>query len=185
MAEAVVEAYLSRGIGFATSRCWDRNESAPGSDVARLRSVEVLAGTDVSSGVIEIKERIGIALDYEVIQAGLTLVPNIHVHFQGARAFVALDTSEGAQLRSRDPGVYRTVAWIPGNLLAEGTTTIDVALSTLRPNHAHFYVPDALSFQVFDDMQGESARGIYAEPLPGVVRPKLEWVTDGPRPDQR
>jgi hypothetical protein len=56
--------------------------------------------------------------------------------------------------------------------------SIDVAISTLHPNVAHCYVGEAVSFHVFDDMSGGSARGVFAEPFPGVIRPKLVWETN-------
>ena len=42
---------------------------------------------------------------------------------------------------------------------------------------AHFYERDAVAFQIVDSLDGDSARGDYAGPLPGVVRPMLEWTT--------
>jgi lipopolysaccharide transport system ATP-binding protein len=176
-ADSVVEAYLRRGVGLSTRRTWGDSEIGPGTNVVKLRAVEVVLESGVAPGVIEIKQPIGIALDYDVLRPGYVLVPNIHVNFQGACAFVALDTSNAAQSSARPCGSYRSTAWIPGNLLAEGTVSIDVAISTLTPNVPHFYASDAVAFQVYDDLTGGSSRGIYAEPLPGVVRPLLEWET--------
>jgi lipopolysaccharide transport system ATP-binding protein len=176
-AESAVGTYLRRGVGLSTRTAWGTAQTAPGSDVVRLRAVEVVVESGVASGVIEVKQPIGIALDYEVLKPGYVLVPNIHVFFQGARAFTALDTSRQAQSQVRSCGSYRSIAWIPGNLLAEGTASVDVAISTLTPNVAHCSVAAAVAFQVYDDLVGGSARGIYGEPLPGIVRPLLKWET--------
>jgi lipopolysaccharide transport system ATP-binding protein len=38
-------------------------------------------------------------------------------------------------------------------------------------------VRQAVAFHVIDSCDGDSARGDYAGPLPGVVRPMLKWDT--------
>jgi lipopolysaccharide transport system ATP-binding protein len=41
-----------------------------------------------------------------------------------------------------------------------------------------FKVADAVAFQVIDSLDGDSARGDYAGPFPGAVRPLLKWSTE-------
>jgi homopolymeric O-antigen transport system ATP-binding protein len=50
-------------------------------------------------------------------------------------------------------------------------------MSTMTPVIIHFFERDAVAFQVIDSMDGDSARGEYGGPMPGVVRPLLEWHT--------
>jgi lipopolysaccharide transport system ATP-binding protein len=50
-------------------------------------------------------------------------------------------------------------------------------MSTMNPVIVHFYERDAVAFQVIDSMDGDSARGEYGGPMPGVVRPLLKWHT--------
>jgi lipopolysaccharide transport system ATP-binding protein len=67
---------------------------------------------------------------------------------------------------------------IPGNFLAEGTLFVRPALITVDPIMVQFSVSEAVAFQVFDRIDGgDSARGDYAGPMRGVVRPLLEWST--------
>jgi hypothetical protein len=40
----------------------------------------------------------------------------------------------------------------------------------------HFYEPSAVAFHVVDKMEGDSARGDYAGPFPGVLRPMVRWT---------
>ena len=54
---------------------------------------------------------------------------------------------------------------------------VHAALSTMDPLTGHFQVPDAVGFQVVDSLDGDSARGDYAGPMPGAVRPMLTWTT--------
>ena len=50
-------------------------------------------------------------------------------------------------------------------------------MRTLEPGVFHFHVPDAVAFQVVDNLDSNTARGDYARSVPGVVRPLLEWRT--------
>jgi lipopolysaccharide transport system ATP-binding protein len=72
-------------------------------------------------------------------------------------------------------GRHVTTAWIPGNFLAEGRFVVGVAVSTLNPVVVHAQAREAIGFQVVDSLEGDSARGDYAGPMPGVVRPLLRW----------
>ena len=47
----------------------------------------------------------------------------------------------------------------------------------MDPVVVHFFERDAVAFQIVDTMEGDSARGDYGGPVPGVVRPLLEWDT--------
>ena len=86
----------------------------------------------------------------------------------------------GPLQESSTPGLYSSTAWIPPNLLNEGTTSIDVALCTLWAPKLHqragWY--DAVSFYVVDPGDGDSARGRFMGQLRGVVRPLLDWTTE-------
>jgi lipopolysaccharide transport system ATP-binding protein len=92
-------------------------------------------------------------------------------------AFVIADLEPAWRNRPRPAGRYLSTALIPGNLLAEGTFFVGVAVSTFNPETVHFYERDAIAFQVIDSMDGDSARGDYAGPMPGVVRPMVDWQT--------
>jgi hypothetical protein len=81
---------------------------------------------------------------------------------------------------SMPPGVYAATAWIPGNLLNEGTTTVDIAVCTLHAPKLHQRAQryEALSFGIVDPGDGDSARGRFTGQLSGVVRPLLDWTVD-------
>jgi len=47
----------------------------------------------------------------------------------------------------------------------------------MDPVKIHFFERDIVAFQVIDTMDGDSARGDYAGPMPGMVRPMLNWTS--------
>ena len=172
----VVSAYLRSGTGTMAAREW--HQSAPGDHIARLKAVRVRASDGRVSEAIDIREPVGIETEFEVLEAGHTLVPNYHFFTDdGTCAFVAVDHDPEWRGRPRSPGVYTSTAWVPGNFLSEGSLTVGVAVSTTDPVTVHFYERDAVAFQVIDSLEGNSARGDYAGHIPGVVRPLFEWTT--------
>ena len=177
----IVQQYLSDGTHCPAQRSWTPG-NAPGDAIARLCSARVFQKEGQTAPTADIREPIGVEMTYDVLQSGRVLVPNFHFHnSDGVCAFVLLGWQH-----SQAPlvaGRYRSVAWIPGNTLAEGTLSVGLSLTTLSPVTAHFWAPDSLAFEVVDTLDGGSARGPYGGDFPGVVRPVCEWQTQRIAPE--
>jgi lipopolysaccharide transport system ATP-binding protein len=100
---------------------------------------------------------------------------------RGVQVLNALDTNPMWRKPQKE-GRYKSIAWIPGNLLNEGALIVTVALmDVLRysfkpPKHA--MVTEAVSFQVVDSGVGPSAKGDYAQTWLSAVYPLLKWTTE-------
>ena len=174
----VIHTYLSSGLGTTARREWPDPTLAPGDNVARLRAVSVKGDDGQVLDVVDTRKPVGIEVKYDVLEDGWVLVPNLHFfNEEGLYLFVAADHETPWRGRRRPVGKYTSTAWVPGNLLAEGTLIVGVALSTLTPEVIHFYERDAVAFQVIDSAEGSSTRGDYGGTIPGVVRPLLQWTT--------
>ena len=175
----VVSSYLQSGVGSTAAREWEDLDTAPGNHVARLRAVRVHTEDGKLADALDIRRPVGIAMEFDVLQDGHVLAPNYHVfNDEGVCVFVASDQDPEWRKRPRPPGRYESTAWVPGNLLSEGTFIITAAIHTLDPLAVHVFERDTVAFQVVDSMDGDSARGDYAGPLPGVMRPMLRWTTE-------
>jgi len=175
---SVISTYLASGLHSTAERRWPSAATRPGDDVVQLHAVRAHDASGEVSEALDIRQPIGVDVEYEVLAGGHALVPNLHFYNeQGVCVFVAIDSDAAWRDRARGPGRYTSTAWIPGNLLAEGTLRVDAAISTLDPLHVHVHERDAIAFQVVDSPDGDSARGSYAGALPGVVRPLLRWTT--------
>ncbi len=178
LAHKVVAAYLQSGLGTTAAREWPDERDAPGGEVVRLRAVRVCAEDGRVSDVMDIRRPIAVEMAYDVLKPGYVLLP--HFHFQneeGIKLFVANDLDPEWRQRPRPVGHYVSRAWLPGNLLAEGTIFVHAVLMTLNPPIRQFFEGDVLSFQVVDSPDGDSARGDYAGSMPGLIRPMLDWET--------
>jgi lipopolysaccharide transport system ATP-binding protein len=177
-AHEVVKSYLHSELGTMSLREWPEFEKAPKGEIARLWAVRVRTDEGICTDKIDIRKPVGIEIEYEVLKPGFKLRSSIGVNNdEGVHVFEAIENNPDWRLRMRDPGRYRVTAWIPGNLLAEGTMIVDVGLGTVQPNILQFIVRQAVAFHVIDSCDGDSARGDYGGPLPGVVRPLLQWDT--------
>lgn len=177
-AHKVVSSYMQSGLGTTAAREWPDPRQAPGGDVVRLRAVRVRGDRGEVTDVIDIRHSFTVEMEYEVLRPGYKLLPHFHfVNEEGIKLFVTNDLDPDWRGRERPLGQFVSQATIPGNLLAEGTVSVQATIITIDPIIRQFYEPDAVAFQVVDSLTGDSARGDYAGNMPGLVRPLLEWNT--------
>ena len=177
-AHEVVKAYLHSGLGAMSSREWLYPGQAPGGEVARLRAVRVRTEDGQSTEKIDIRRKVGLEMEYEVLKPGYKMRASLAVYNEeGVRLFESIEQDSTGRRRVRPPGRYRSTAWIPGNFLAEGTMFVNVAVDTVDPDILQFVERQAVAFYVIDSCEGDSARGDYVGPMRGVVRPLLNWST--------
>jgi lipopolysaccharide transport system ATP-binding protein len=175
----VIANYLHQTHSSGSERAWPL-ESAPGNDLAKILGVRLVPHEGMPPGVVDVRRPIAIEVVFRVLREGKPLFPKLKVlDEEGAVAFNAIDTHE-RWLRPASPGEYAATAWIPGNLLNEGAVIVEAAVCSIDfpklEHHAAVY--EAISFEVLDPGEGDSARGIFAGQWRGVVRPMLEWTCE-------
>jgi len=177
--QTVVNHYLSASWNIMAEREWLVAEDAPGDDVARLRRVRVLSEAGTPATAFDIRSPIYIEVVYDVLAAGHLLAPQIELYNEeGVHVFCSHDTSTEWRHKTREVGRYASIISIPGNMLAEGMLRAHVSIMSHVPvTTLHAQERNAVAFQVLDREQGDSARGDYIGPIPGVVRPLLDWTT--------
>ncbi len=102
-------------------------------------------------------------------------VPNFHFFTSdGSYAFV----SSADDVVALPPGEYTAECRIPGNLLNEGVYFVGLAITSHFDTgsfEVEFFDRNALTFNVIDPMDERSNRYSYGGPIPGMLRPKLDW----------
>ena len=175
----VVRHYLTSESGTPALREWRDPAKAPCGNVARLRAVRVRTEDGQVVESVGIDQPVGIEMEYEVLKPGRKLMPHYHVYNEeGVEVFCAHDTDPAWRDRPRPEGRYKSSAWIPGNLLSEGTLYVNSGLITLDPNTDQFYESAVVAFQVTENHGFGLARGGWAGPMTGAVRPLLKWQTE-------
>jgi lipopolysaccharide transport system ATP-binding protein len=174
----VANKYLGSNLKISCEKTWDALDKAPGNDVVRLCAVRIRTENGEVTDTIDIRQPVGIEMEFEVLQSGHLLVPNFHfTNENGTYVFVAIDHDPAWRGRPRAVGHYVSTAWIPGNFLAEGLLRVGAAVSTMATVQIHFFEEAVLAFNVIEGSLGYSARGDYTGPMPGLVRPLLSWTT--------
>ncbi len=178
-AQQVVGAYLTSGVNLGAEQEWQDSSTSPGNDIVRLRKVRVRTEEGGTTAAISIHRSVGIEVVYEVLQPGYILIPNYHFfNEEGLHLFAVQEVGPDWRRRPRPVGRYISTAWIPGNFLSEGSLIIDVAVSSHIPaTTVHVLEREVVTFQVTDELGGDSARGDYIGPMPGVIRPLVNWTT--------
>ncbi|MEK6325025.1 MAG: ABC transporter ATP-binding protein [Acidobacteriota bacterium] len=176
--QEVVSTYLGSGVGTTAAREWPDPSKAPGNDIVRLCAVRVRTEDGRVCDAIDIRCPVGVEMEFEVLEEGQVLVPNFHfINQEGICVFVVSEHNAEWRHRPRPAGRYLSTAWLPGNFLSEGTLIVGAAVSTMDSVTVHFFEQDVVAFQVIDSLDGNSARGDYAGPMPGIVRPLLHWTS--------
>ncbi len=175
----VVSAYLDGGHGMSGAYEWPDASTAPGDDVVRLRSIRIKDARGNTSTSIDIREPVGLEMEYEVLEGGRLLLPHfVAWNDAGMKLFIAMETDPAWLKRRRPTGRYVTTAWVPGNLLNEGMIYISAQMKTVEPAQRHFKAHQQIAFHVVDTMEGDSARGNWVGGIDSAFRPKLDWQTE-------
>lgn len=166
--------YYSNGL--ASPAMVKYTNKFPGDDLARLLSASIKTFNSENDGAIEvgISEQVVIEMCFEILQdTDIEFVPNYNCFTaDGVCAFYCHDTTN----RKLKKGVYVSRCFIPPNFLNATTYFIGLAVSSYYPRvKIHFYEESCLSFNVHDPLEGVSTRPETGIPIPGAVRPYLEW----------
>lgn len=169
----VVAKYLEDVIGMRQQLAWGDLETAPGSDVVKLigASLADIEGNPVSTNSID--QPLVVRLRYHVLKPEVSFRCVCHVHAEGTIAFQTMERREEARGQA---GVYESAFVIPGNLLSEGDYTFTISFFSSRMTKVrHLFLSEVMGLHIYDPINGNSARGDYAERYLGVVRPMLDW----------
>ena len=173
----VVSAYLLSDLRTSSERLWPDATTAPGDDIARLRSLRVCDESGANRATVDIRRPVTIEMVYEVLKPGEVLWPYLVFHNEtGLCVFVTRDLDPEWRGRQRPLGCFVTSTRIPGNFLAEGVLGVAAGVYSNPPFRIHFYERDAVAFHITDTHDGDSARGDWRGDHPGVVRPLLPWT---------
>ena len=173
----IVDLYYSDNVLGKGEVDFTKTEQLPGDSRAKLMKARILNSRGEITSEVRIDEPAILEMEYQLLQDNLAATPNFHIYnSQGVCAFVTSDTPLDplGKLKAK-AGVYVARCHIPGNFLNDGTYYIGFALSPMHKVGVYFYETDLLLLSVIDPIDGTITRGMYAGPMPGTVRPALQW----------
>ena len=162
--EKVVSDYVSTDVTVSTEKMWNDPSTAPGDELIKLHSATLRSLAQQNSGEISIESPIELQFEFWNYQTDATLSFTIHLlTLGGVHVFAAT-----SGLKPRLRGLVRETITIPANFLNDGMYTITVQCG--QEGVPRYHHPDVLVFEVVDS-------GKWRGKWPGVIRPKLEWVS--------
>jgi lipopolysaccharide transport system ATP-binding protein len=177
-AAEVASAYLLASLSSRPEREWSDPGTAPGNGRVRLRRLRVRTQDGTTAETLDIHLAIGLEMLYEVLEPGRVLTPYFELaDASGLCLFSTQDLTREWRTTPRPAGRFTSTVWIPPNLLSEGLHFVRARLFCPDPVAIYCDVPNAIAFHVVDRSDGEGARGDWAGPMAGVVRPLLDWTT--------
>jgi len=173
-AEQGIKKYFEKENISSAEKRWENG--FPGNSQVKLTSVALIDSSNNLKDVFRTTEGVGIKIEYTVLEDDLVFTHGLNLfNEQNVHILSSHDIQLGKSRKKFKKGSYVTVARIPPNLLAEGLVSLSVAIMSYDPYIVHFHEKEVLIFSVIDNMDGNSARGVYGGHFPGVVRPIIEW----------
>lgn len=173
--EKVISFYVSNHLETNAEVIWENGASDYNNEVT-LYKAWLHDEHGVTRSRFDTTEKVGVSMDYEIMKRDIAFTHSISVFNQEqVNIFGSHDVTSGNGDLCKKKGRYKATAWIPGNLLADGIFTINVAIFSPNPLDILIHQQNKLSFEMFTDFSKLSARGNYANDFPGVVRPLLDW----------
>jgi hypothetical protein len=174
---SIILNYQNAGYGGAAFVDYLQGGTGPGNHMARLLRGWIENRDQRTTSEVAIQHPFSIHMVYEVLkQAPGEPYPNIHVFdSHGNCAFVsAANVNESRPIK---PGIYHAACSIPANLFNDGVYSVDLSLTFTHSGiQGCFNDRHALNFAVVDSMENVPTRGTgYTGPIPGILRPALEW----------
>lgn len=181
VAQEVVDEYMLQGIADVEQTrpqlCTKfQPDGDNGDDLVQVNDVELLLSGEREVGVLSIDATATVRVKYTVKRAcDNVFVPNLHIRtFDGVMVCIVSPPNGEAKLGKA--GHYVADCVIPAHLLNDGIYSIQIALSSFNlGQHVHVSIPNALIFQVVDDLSDITYRNGYMQAIPGVIRPRLQW----------
>lgn len=151
-------------------------EHPSGDELVQIDEVELLNATGDITPVHAIDRPATIRVSFRVLRSCENcFVPNIHIRTLDG-VLVSVVTPPNVETQLLDIGQYTADCVIPAHLLNNGVFTAQVAITSFNQGQqVHANVPNALIFEVVDDLSDMTYRNGYTQAIPGVVRPRLEW----------
>jgi len=167
----VVQSYLESTVEQTGNLCWEL-ETAPGNEIARLRSIRILNGRGEPATDFDLADSIDVELEFWVLQGSSKIDSSIHVLNEDSLCLFAV----GVEVRngtdgSTEPGLYRTTCRIPANFLNDGRHYVSAFL-VRNSSDVFLNLQQVATFKMHDY---GTARGEFVGKMIGAIRPSLAW----------
>lgn len=174
-AKTVVRDYLSFNEELSSERIWD-DRNPPGNEQIKLRKAYFVDSHGNKLAMAFINQEIGFCVEYEVLEDIPFFTHSINV-FNETEVHLFTSHDDHAYERSAEikRGRYRTIVWLPADLLQDGDFEFSFACMRYNPFIILFHERRIVRLKMMDTIHSATRHENYREGLPGLIRPKLKW----------
>lgn len=173
----VISAYVSDSEDINTRNEWSY-EDAPGDENIKLKKMELINRKKQSIPFSYITEDVGVLLEYDLVKDVSSFALNLNLYNStGTQIFSSHQTNRTAPIGKMKAGCYKSIVWIPGNLLQSGDYLVGIAALRYNPLNILFNEKNLIRIQLIDTRHDSSRPGDCNQIIPGIIRPRLEWET--------
>lgn len=165
----VIADYMSKINKTSLCREWETPESAPGTDLVRIRKVELVP--DLAPGQKRIDVRTPVRIRFEFWNYVDKAKLNLSLHFNSMTGETIFNLAS-PQLDAV-PGLISGEAVLPGNFLNDGTYTITMMI-VKDASSVLYHLQESIIFEI-EDYRGEIA---WYGKWPGSVRPHFPFTIE-------
>lgn len=169
--DVMIKEYLSSKK--QTSKVWDKKPV--GDHVAELISAKITDENGRNIEFIDFNKESYLEYTYKIKEDGVNFHPNIHVFDQNGNYVFVTSDDELYRSHKKRKGIYRSRIKFPKQFFNTGIFSIGLALTSYPGTVIHFFENDAITFEVKEDLG--LRENSYTGPIPGVIRPKMDWET--------
>jgi lipopolysaccharide transport system ATP-binding protein len=174
-AKNVVFKYLSDNNDISSKNEWN-GDDAPGNEYIKLRKAYVINTDYMIIDHAFTNQEIALCVDYEVINNvpyfthGINVYNSMKIHL-----FTSHDDNVYDGENQIEKGFYRTIVWVPSNLLQSDKIEFSFACMRYNPFEVLFHENKVIGINIIDSIKTETRNENYWGTLPGIIRPKLKW----------
>lgn len=173
----VVREYLAVNSGLTTHREW-LGDQGPGCENIKLSKACIINNKYESIEIAYINQEIGFQVEYRVLEDtpffthGINVYNNMDTHL-----FTSHDSLDFERKNQISKGQYRTIVWIPANLLQNDKIEFSFACMRYNPFEVLFHERKLISINILETQTAITRNENYRGVLPGIIRPTLKWET--------
>jgi lipopolysaccharide transport system ATP-binding protein len=176
--EAVVAEYQASAWSSINRRRQTKKATGHVCAAGELLFVRLTSARGKEVGALRVGDEAWLHVGYRTTMPGVQVRAQIDVATNGQAAFRSVQP-EPPLIAAPGEGIAKVR--IPPHLLNETNYSVSASLAFLGADRPYTCLLDnAVSFHVYDQADGSSARGKYSGRMPGAVAPKLEWASELP-----
>jgi len=174
----ILNEYESSGLRASSKKIWAK-DFRPGNDIVKLNAISAIDSEKIGKETFDVTERIGICIEYEVLEAEHILWHGINLYNQDKEnLFDSHNVSSKWYDTPHPRGIFKTTVWIPENFFNEDLLSINIAIFNHQTHQIHLHEKDVITIQIGDQFKTDriTARGLSKGKFPGMLRPLLTWT---------